>query len=246
MKSGVRWVDKLREADLYAPVRDFLVNLGYDVKGEVKGCDMTAVREDTLVIVELKRSFNAELVFQAIERQKTADSVYVAIPRPKSYTAKRWRDTLALAARLELGIIVVAFTAAGPVAEIACHPREYTPRRKTNKRLAILREHNGRTGDRNTGGVNKTKLMTAYREQCLHIAAALEERGALTSKALRALGTCDKTAGILRRNFYQWFEKIENNDTKEKSYRVSEAGRAALAQYGGLTEYYKSITKASP
>ena len=33
-----------REQDLYAPVKRFLEDLGYEVKGEVRGCDVVAVR----------------------------------------------------------------------------------------------------------------------------------------------------------------------------------------------------------
>ena len=29
-------MEKLRESDLYGPVRDYLTGLGYEVKGEVK------------------------------------------------------------------------------------------------------------------------------------------------------------------------------------------------------------------
>ena len=31
-----------KESDLYGPVRDYLENLGYQVKGEVKDCDIAA------------------------------------------------------------------------------------------------------------------------------------------------------------------------------------------------------------
>ncbi len=35
-------MEKLLESDLYGPVRDYLRELGYEVKGEVRGCDVTA------------------------------------------------------------------------------------------------------------------------------------------------------------------------------------------------------------
>ena len=56
-----------KESDLYAPVRDYLTQLGYDVQGEVKDCDLTAVRGDELIVGELKRGFTIELLYQAID-----------------------------------------------------------------------------------------------------------------------------------------------------------------------------------
>ena len=38
-------MEPLRESDLYGPVRDYLENLGYQVKGEVKDCDIAALRD---------------------------------------------------------------------------------------------------------------------------------------------------------------------------------------------------------
>ena len=75
-------MEKLLESDLYGPVRSYLEGLGYDVKGEVKDCDVAAVRDGELIVVELKRGFTLELVFQAMDRQRVADGVYVAVPLP--------------------------------------------------------------------------------------------------------------------------------------------------------------------
>lgn len=76
-------MEKLRESDLYGPVRDYLAGLGYEVKGEVKDCDVTAMRDGELIVVELKKGFTLELVYQALDRQRVADGVYVAVPLPK-------------------------------------------------------------------------------------------------------------------------------------------------------------------
>ena len=43
------------EAELYGPVKAFLEDRGYEVKGEIGPCDLVAVRGDEApVIVELK------------------------------------------------------------------------------------------------------------------------------------------------------------------------------------------------
>ena len=49
------------ETTLYLPVKRFLENLGFTVKGEVGGCDVVALSADQppiVVIGELKLSFN--------------------------------------------------------------------------------------------------------------------------------------------------------------------------------------------
>ena len=86
-------MEKLRESDLYGPVRDYLTGLGYEVKGEVKDCDIAAMRDGELIVVELKRGFTLELVYQALDRQRVADGVYVAVPLPKrGYMSPQVRD----------------------------------------------------------------------------------------------------------------------------------------------------------
>ena len=71
------------ETDLYKPVYDYLVRQGYTVHSEVKNCDITAIKGEELIVVELKTSFNLKLLAQGAKRQRIADSVYVAIPVPK-------------------------------------------------------------------------------------------------------------------------------------------------------------------
>ena len=95
-------MDKIKESDLYQPIKDYLDSLGYDTKGEVKDCDITAIKDGELIVVELKKGFTIELLYQAIERQKIADSVYVAIPLPKrGYKNPHYKDMVTLCKRLE-------------------------------------------------------------------------------------------------------------------------------------------------
>src|SRR3954466_12554409 len=71
-----------RETSLYAPVKRFLESLGFDVKGEICGCDLVALRGDeppVVVIGELKLRFNLELVLQGIERSAACDDVWLAV-----------------------------------------------------------------------------------------------------------------------------------------------------------------------
>src|SRR5258708_5847854 len=92
------------ETDLYAPVKALLEGHGYDVKGEVRGCDAVGVRGDEPpVIVELKKAFGLGLVLQGIDRLGLSDTVYLAV----GAWPKRMRDVKKLCRRLGLGFMVV-------------------------------------------------------------------------------------------------------------------------------------------
>ena len=64
----------------------FLEDLGYEVKGEVRGCDVVAIRPggggpvDPPVVVELKLAFTLGFVLQGVDRLAITDLVYLAVP----------------------------------------------------------------------------------------------------------------------------------------------------------------------
>ena len=87
----------MKESDLYPPVRLFLEGQGYEVKGEVKNCDVVAVRDDEEpVVVELKLTLNLDLLVQAIARLALTQNVYVAVPRHCAPLKTRRRGVLKL------------------------------------------------------------------------------------------------------------------------------------------------------
>ena len=99
----------MTETSLYTPVKMFLERLGYAVKGEIKGCDIVAIRDDdpnVLVVTELKTSFTLELLLQAGERMGFADEVWVAVA-----ATRRGRDqdrrAHKLCRLLGIGLLVV-------------------------------------------------------------------------------------------------------------------------------------------
>ncbi len=234
--------DNFREADLYPPLRDFLENQGYEVRSELNHCDITAVKNGLLIVVELKRGLTLDLLSQAANRQKFADLVYMAVPKPKKllYTAK-WRDLSHLIRRLELGLLLVTVRQDGTsYVEVAVEPapfdREKSRQQNRRKRTKALQEFEGRHLDQNIGGSTGRKLVTAYREQALHIACCLERIGPSSPKRLRELGTDPKKTGpILQKDHYGWFERVQNG-----VYQLSEAGKAGLAEFRELAEYYRA------
>jgi hypothetical protein len=224
-----------READLYGPVHDYLVAQGYTVRSEVLGCDITASRGDDLVVVELKRSLTTSLLLQATQRQRVADSVYVALPKPPDREKRaRWRHIQHLLQRLELGLILVSFSTAVPTVEIAFHPLLFERKRDTRHRRAIIQEIAGRSGEFNEGGSTRRKILTAYRESAIFIACCLDRYGPLQPRRLRDLGAGPKTLSILSRNVYGWFERVDAG-----VYDLRAAGQEALAGYPDLVAQFQ-------
>jgi hypothetical protein len=219
----------LTETDLYAPVAELLTAQGYTVRSEVQHCDLTAVKGDELVVVELKRSFSLALLLQATRRQRLTNAVYVALPRPK--WSRRWVGVQHLLRRLELGLILISPNGRQPRVEIAFHPLPFARKQQRRARAAVLREIAHRSGDYNTGGSTRRKLMTAYREQALRIAALLASRGPMTAVQLRALGTDPKTYSILYGNVYGWFTRVA-----PATYDLTAQGRKELRQYAGVVK----------
>jgi hypothetical protein len=229
---------KLQEVDLYKSIQRYFSREGYEVYGEVKDCDIVAVKQDELVIVELKLTLSVDLLVQAAKRQKLTDQVYIAIPRPKGrLNSKQWADKCHLVKRLELGLIVVSFPGNGSKADILIHPtpfnRKIATGRNKIKRDAILKEISGRSADFNVGGSSRTKIMTAYKENCIQIACILEKMGPLSPKALKVMGAGDKIPSILTNNYYGWFERI-----KRGTYAITEKGRLEVQEYQDLMKYY--------
>ena len=218
----------MRETDLYQPVKELLVRLGYTVSGEVKDCDIAASRKDELVIVELKVSANLKLLIQATDRQALADTVYVALPEPGRRDS-HFRGVERLLRRLGLGLITVRFGPLGAAAELRFEPGSNDVPKKGKRRGAVTAELAGRSQHSNIGGSSGTRIMTAYRETAIFIACCLEQLGPSSTHDLRALGTGDRTTSILAKNYYGWFSRVDRG-----IYQLTQAGADALKQYPAL------------
>ena len=209
------------ESDLYAPVKALLEGQGYSVKGEVKGCDVVAVRgEDPPVIVELKRAFGMALVLQGVRRLALSDAVYLAV----GAWPKNLRDVKKLCRRLGLGLMVVVQERV----DILLDPAPYKPRKDKRRLGRLLGEHSRRVGDPNRGGSStKVPMMTAYRQEALRCAGLLARNGPMKVAALKVAAEAPKAALILRDDHYGWFERIERG-----IYGLTPQGRLGLEQHG--------------
>lgn len=235
--------NKFREEDFYIPIRNHLTGLGYTVRSEVSHCDVAAVKDDELVIVEMKKSLNLEVIIQAVLRQRMADKVYIAVPKPgRGILTKRWKNICHLLRRLEIGLILVSSVREDSV-DVQFEPgvfdRNTSIRLGKRKRGRLVYEFNERHGDYNTGGSTGKKLVTAYREKSIHIACCLEKYGELSPKQLRLLGTDDKkTLDILGDNHYGWFERVSRG-----IYRLTEKGKQEIYNFSELAGYYRDLIR---
>jgi hypothetical protein len=209
------------ESDLYAPVKALLEGQGYSVKGEVRGCDVVAVRgSEPPVIVELKRTFGIGLVLQAVNRLALSDAVYLAV----GAWPKNLRDVKKLCRHLGVGLMIVVKERV----DIVLDPAPYRPRKNPRRVGRLLGEHARRVGDPNRGGSStKVPIMTAYRQEALRCAGLLAKNGPMKVAALKLAAEAPKAAAILSQDHYGWFERVERG-----IYGLTPKGRAGLEQHG--------------
>ena len=218
-----------KETELYPPIKHLLEGRGYRVAGEAMSCDLAATRKKELLIVEMKRAFNLDLIFQGIQRQAISPLVYLAIEEPRGRGRQRWRKILRLCRMLGLGLMTVRFNLraqpAGRV-EVLLDPGVYKPRINTGKRSLLLKELQARSADYNIGGSVRSPIVTAYREEALRIARQLKLNGPSKVGHLAQAGESKKTGSILLKNYYGWFERVSRG-----MYGLTSSGGLALATY---------------
>jgi len=204
----------LLEADLYPIIEKYLSAQGYTVKGEVCGCDLVAVKGDSIIVGELKITFNIKLLYQAVRRLMITPQVYAIIFKPKArQKMSYWQMMKSLCRRLNIGLLVVDGEKILTIAEPGPFTGKVLPRQKTK----ILREFHGRRVAKNVGGTTGVKQQTAYLESAIHISVLLKKHKELKTTELVKLGTSEKTAKILYHNHYGWFERIERGRYKLKT-----------------------------
>lgn len=226
-----------KESDLYEPVCEHFKSLGYNVQAEVNSCDLVAVNDYETIIAELKTNFCLKLVYQAIERQSITSLVYVVIPRPKKGVKTReWRNMLNLMKKLDIGIITVAMDSELKTVDVISVPRGSIKSGNSKKKAKLTKEFNNRNMNTNTGGVNKTKILTAYKEKCIFALCIAEKNVRVTPAELKKTLNDPYADRILRSNYYGWFIKI-----KKGVYGISEKGKEILLgeDYKNSIDFYR-------
>lgn len=214
----------MQETSLYPPIKRFLEDMGYSVKGEIGGCDIVAVNgEDPPVVVvcELKLQFNLDLVLQGVHRAAACDEVWLAARLSRRGRGReadaRFR---ALCRRLGFGLLGVSD---GGEVVLLLSPVAPAPRRDPRRRSRLVDEHRRRKGDPARGGSTRQPIMTAYRQEALACAAAMTA-GPVRPRDLASRWPA--AAGILRRNVYGWFERVGYG-----LYGLTPAGHEALERW---------------
>lgn len=211
----------MKETDLYPAVKRLFESQGFEVKAEIKSCDVMAVRgKEPPVIVELKNGLTLQLIYQAIDRLSITDLVYIAVAKPKRTVPL---EAQKLCKRLGLGLLVVSKS--GTV-DILAEPVPYAPRPNKNRKTALLKEFHKRKGDPNIGGSTKTKLMTAYKQDALRCLNHLNTNGPTKISDLKKSTQVDRAAAILRADYYGWFTKEARG-----IYGITDLGRSALSLF---------------
>jgi len=220
----------LKETDLYAPVVRYLSERGYEVKAEVKDCDVVAMHSDQpgLLIVELKIRLNLELLLQAADRLSLSNRVYIAFPDSAPLWRRQWRRVRYLCKRLELGILTL--NEKSGMVKARLEPAPYAPRGSQRRQKCLQTEFSSRVGDPNVGGCNQQKIMTAYRQDALRCAAALAQ-GVRPVAEIREQTQCQRAGPILQKDHYGWFQRVQRGH-----YQLSHKGEQALEENAGMIE----------
>ena len=211
------------ETSLYLPVKTYLEHMGFEVKGEICGCDVVAMDQGTpaaLVICELKLAFSLELVLQAVDRTAVCDEVWLAVRASKRGRGRDADPRVKKLCRL-LGFGLLTVSLAGKV-DLIVEPVAWKPRSNGKRRSKIVDEHRRRQGDPASGGSTRQPIMTAYRQQALACADALLQAPASPRDLKPAFPDAAK---ILRRNVYGWFTRHRRG-----VYGLTEGGREAVAR----------------
>jgi hypothetical protein len=218
----------MKESDLYLPIKQYLETQGYEVKGEVRGCDVVAIRgEESPVVVELKLSLNLNLILQAVDRISLTPKVYIAVPKNTPLLKTRKKAVLKLLKMLGLGLIVVVTNQKKMKIDVLLDPTEYKPRQSRFRYERLLGEFTRRVGDPNLGGMSTEKgIMTAYKQRAIAIALLLQKQGATKASLISTALDDPKARQLMYRDVYGWFERVATG-----IYVLSPKGEEAIKKW---------------
>ncbi len=217
----------MKEVDLYPPLKDYLHRLGYEVKSEVQHCDVIAIRDESLVIIELKLSLNLTILLQAVDRLTLSNSVYIGVPKGIPIFKKHRKRVIKLMRMLGLGLIVIDPVSRIGSIDVLCDPNDYKPRQVKKKTQRLLRAFSQLVGDPNLGGsTSQQNVMTAYRQKAIAIAEYLQLNGESKAAVIARLLIEPKTRNILYDNVYGWFDRHGKG-----MYSLSQRGASELPEW---------------
>lgn len=230
-----------KETDLFPHIKQYFEKEGYQVNAEVASFDVvlskTIDEQIQVIIIECKLSFNISLVFQAMEAQRVADFVYMAVPVVPD---KKLHKIIHLAKNMGLGLILVAETGRPIIAVTEQDVEAYQAYRIKVKRDRIEKEISTRRFDKNIGGSTKTKILTAFKEKSVQIAIMLEDGEKNTTTLIKKYNCPKETTQILYTNRLGWFQRMGR-----ASYKLTRLANTSLKDpmYQEIVEFYRHEKK---
>ncbi len=211
----------MKEIDLYNPVKRFLENQGYEVKGEIRECDIMGIRGDEVpVVVELKLAFSLDVLLQAVNRLSISPVVYIGILSTCRAFKKRRHRIIKLLKMLGLGLILIMVNSKSSRVVVVLDPGEYHPRIHSKRLGYLLGEFERRRGDPTPGGSARRRgMITAYRLKAIRIARYLTENGPTKASVIARAIDEEEVRVVLYRNVYGWFDRLG-----EGVYQISPRG----------------------
>jgi hypothetical protein len=197
----------MQETELFKPIESYLITQGYTVRGEIGSMDVFAMKGEHSIAVELKTSISLKLIYQAVERQKIADAVYIAVPKS---AIKSHRDSypsfILLLKRLSIGLLVIHTDQIEVVLDAKEFDLSLSRKRNTAKKTKLIHEFTHLKQNVNIGGL-RGKKMTLYKEKVIKIANVLLENPILSPKQIKNYTQIEEASSILQKNYYGWFMK---------------------------------------
>lgn len=219
----------MKETNLYQPVKSYLEDSGFVVKAEINQADIVAVKGDYIIIVELKLSISLKLIYQAIERQKIANKVYVCLPKSVLNLRKsNVKQFVLLLKRLDIGLIGVKADTAEVLVETFGFDFNKSVSSNHKKKAKLLKEFTLRKNTVTLGGTN-AKVFTHYKEKAVIILTYLNDFGPKSPKEIMAYTGITDSYSILRKNYYHWFI-----NPKRGVYMITDLGKQDLSIYQNL------------
>ncbi len=216
----------MTESELYPPCKTLLESMGYQVKAEIGNVDLMGIKDDYTIMVELKLNISLKLIYQAIDRQRLADKVYVALP--SSVITKQKSNTkyfMNLLKRLDIGLISVTKSSANILVETFGFDLAKSMSSSKKKKEKLMKEFSLRQSNVNVGGT-KQKRMTHYKEKVIQIAKYLYEFGEKSPREIILYTGIKDAPNILRKNYYMWFYPVRRG-----VYSLSMIGIKDMAEY---------------
>lgn len=217
------------ETELYAPVKNYFSNMGFKVDAEVRDCDITAKKDNIVVICELKRGFTIELMYQLVEKKKLTPYVYAVIPRPKNMGNRAFKKKIELLKALDCGLLVVLNSTKR--VDLVLEPRGEDTSAKKYRRRGLEKEISTRKMSLNIGGQSKRKIVTAHKESLIAALCYIEKFGSIKTRDCR-----ENIRNVVKRNHYNYFVRLERG-----VYTMNESAKTLLCDddYKDIVEYYR-------